>query len=344
MAVTGEVKEVKETNQPGIYQNPSARKILQYLLEFPQTVLTATILPTDEIKYEQVEKILEGDSADPVPLLDDMTTAGTLQSQIADNVPACPTCGSKEISTRYLCPQCGSYDINRTYLFEHLKCGKVGNETSFRKGDQIVCPKCQAILRDFGVEYRAIGVWYECNKCQHSFNNPNHTHFCRPKRHEFSTDRVALIPIHQYQLNRTAIETIRREVLVYAEAIAYLENLGFSVKAPQTLAGKSGDNHTFDIVLTLPKRGWRSEERTVAMDVIVNGYAVEMDDFKRFIAKARDLRELKSTDAFLIVAPGAPEAAKTMLKDAKTPFFEGRSIREAMQALQNGTILKERVA
>ena len=341
MAVTG---EVKETTQAGIYGNPKARKILEYLLEFPQTVLTATVLPTDEIKYDQVEKILGDGSTDQVALLDDMAAANALLSQIADKAPACPNCGSKQISTRYLCPQCGSYDINRTYLFEHLKCGKVGNETSFRKGDQIICPKCQAVLHDFGVEYRAIGVWYECNKCEYSFNNPNHSHFCRPKRHEFSTDRVALIPIHQYQLNRNAIDTIRREILVSSEAIAYLENLGLSLKAPQTLAGKSGESHTFDIVLTLPKKGWRSEEKTVAIDVIVNGYAVEMDVFKKFIAKARDVRDLKSAEAYLVVASGVPEDAKTMLNDSKTPFFQALSIREAMQALQKGSILKEHIA
>lgn len=339
MAVT---TEEKRAAPPSIYSDPKARKILQFLLEYPQTVLTATVLPTDELKYEQVEKILGEDSPSQVELLDAMTAEKALESQLADKVPACPVCGSKQVSTRYLCPQCGTYDINRSYLFEHLKCGKVGNESSFRKGDQVICPKCQAVLHDFGVEYRAIGVWYECNKCAHSFNNPNHSHFCRPKRHEFSTERVALIAVRQYQLNRSLLESIRGEVLVYSEAIGYLENLGLTIKAPQSVTGKSGESHTFDMALTLPKKGWRSEEKTVAIDVVVNGYAVELDVFKKFIAKARDVRELK-TEAYLVVAPGMPEEAKTLLQDAKAPYFEALTLHEAMQAFQNGSVLKEHV-
>lgn len=181
--------EVKETAPTGIYAKPEARKLLEFLLEFPQTILTATLLPSDEFRFEQVEKILGETSTDVVQLLDEMTSANVLISQLVDKVPACPNCDSTQVSTRYFCPQCASHDINRTHLFEHLKCGKVGNEESFRKGEQIICPKCQTVLHDFGVEYRAIGVWYECNKCKNSFNNPNHSHFCRPKHHEFPTER-----------------------------------------------------------------------------------------------------------------------------------------------------------
>jgi hypothetical protein len=337
MVVASEVKEIAPA---GIYANPKARRILEYLLEYTQTVFTATVLPTDEIKYEQVENILGEGSEGYVELLDAMATAGVLQSQLADKVPACPVCDSKQVSTRYLCPQCSSYDILRTYLFEHLKCGKVGNEGSFRRGDQIVCPKCQAVLHEFGVEYRAIGVWYECNKCKYSFNNPNHSHFCRPKHHEFPTDLVALMPIHQYELNRSAIESIRKEVLVYAEAITYLENLGLTVQAPHALTGHSGQNHTFDMVLPIPKKGWRGEGRTVAIDVIVDGYSAEAEVFREFIAKARDL---KSAETYLVVVPGLLEDAKTTLSDAGVTWFEAVSLREAMQALLNGTMLKEQV-
>lgn len=333
--------EAKEAASTGIYSKPEARKILEFLLEFPQTTLTATLTPNDELKFEQIEKLLGETPTDIVRLLDEMTSADALVSQFVDKVPACPNCGSKQVSTRYFCPQCSSHDIVRTYLFEHLKCGKVGNEENFKKGEQIICPKCQTILHDFGVEYRAIGVWYECNNCKNSFNNPNHTHFCRPKHHEFATERVALVPVHQYELNRSSMDSIRREVLVYADAIAYLENLGFTVKAPHSLVGKSGQPHSFNMVLSLAKKGWRGEERTVAVDVIVNGFATEPEVFKDYLAKARDV---KPSQAYLIATPALPEDTKVLLNDAKLPFFEGRSLREAMQAFRDGSILKEHLA
>jgi transposase-like protein len=333
--------EVKETVPAGIYANPEARKILEFLLEFPQTILTSTLLPTDELRFEQVEKILGETSTDAVRLLEEMTSAQVLVSQFVDKVPACPNCASTQVSTRYICPQCASHDVNRTHLFEHLKCGKVGNEESFKKGEQIICPKCQTVLHDFGVEYRAIGVWYECNQCKNSFNNPNHSHFCRPKRHEFPTERVTLVPIYQYELNRNSMDSIRREVIVYADAITYLENLGLTVKAPHSIVGKSGQPHSFNIVLTLPKKGWRGEERTVAIDVIVKGYATEPDVFKDYVAKARDV---KPSQAYLIATPALPEDSKALLKDAKLPFFEGPSLRKAMQTFREASILKEHLA
>lgn len=333
--------EVKDAVSAGIYAKPEARKILEFLLEFPQTLLTATLLPNDELRFEEVEKILGETSTDVVQLLDEMTAAKVLVSQLVDKVPTCPSCGSKQVSTRYFCPECASHDINRAHLFEHLKCGKVGNEESFKKGEQIICPKCQTVLHDFGVEYRAIGVWYECNKCKNSFNNPNHAHFCRPKHHEFSTERVALVPVYQYELNRGSMESIRREVLVYADAITYLESLGLTVKAPYSLVGKSGQSHTFNIVLTLPKKGWRGEERTVAIDVVVKGYATELDVFKDYVAKARDV---KPSQAYLIATEALSEDTRALLRDAKLPFFEGPSLREAMQAFREGSILKEHLA
>jgi len=333
--------EVKETAPAGIYAKPEARKILEFLLEFPQTILTATLDPTDELRFEQVEKILGEASTDAAQLLEEMTSAQVLTSQFVDKVPACPNCGSTQVSTRYFCPQCESHDINRTHLFEHLKCGKVGNEESFKKGEQIICPKCQTVLHDFGVEYRAIGVWYECNKCKNSFNNPNHAHFCRPKHHEFPTERVILVPTYQYELNRNSTDSIRREVIVYADAITYLENLGLTVKAPHTLEGRSGQSHSFNIVLTLPKKGWRGEERTIAIDVVVKGYATEPDVFKDYVAKARDV---KPSEAYLIATPALPEDGRGLLEGAKLPFFEGPSLREAMQAFREGSILKEHLA
>lgn len=137
------------------------------------------------------------------------------------------------------------------------------------------------------------------------------------------------------------MDSIRREVLVYADAIAYLENLGLTVKAPFSLVGKSGQPHSFNMVLILPKKGWRGEARTVAIDVNVKGYATEPSVFREYVAKARDMNP---SQAYLITTPALPEDTKALLKDAKLPFFEGRSLREVMQAFREGSVLNEHLA
>ena len=207
----------------------------------------------------------------------------------------------------------------------------MGNEESFKKGDEIICPKCQAVLHNFGVEYRAVGVWYECNSCKNSFNKPNHVHYCRPNRHQFSPDRVNLIPVYKYELNRSAIDEIRKQILVYAGAVTFLENLGSTVKAPYCLPGKSGEPQPFDIVFTLPKKGWRSEERVVAIDVVVSTSPAGIDIVKNFAAK---VKEAKPTDSYLIAVPGLSDEARSLAKNLRVGYFEGSTLNEAMQAFQ----------
>jgi hypothetical protein len=337
MAVTSQVKQ----NEPAdIYTKPEARKILEYLLANSQTSLEPSYLPNDELRYQQVEQILEDAPIDAPVLLGEMASAGTLSPELVDKAPACPECSSKQLSTRYTCPQCSTYDINRTYLFEHLKCGKVGNEESFKKRDEIICPKCQAVLHNFGVEYRAVGVWYECNKCKNSFNTPNHLHLCRPNHHEFSPDRVNLVPVYKYELNRKAIEQIRKGVLVYAEAIMFLENLGLEVKAPHSLQGRSGAPQLFDIVLILPKKGWRSEEKVVAVDAIVGNSAVGDETVKDFAAR---VKEAKPSESYLIAVPGLAEEARTLARNLRVEHFEGASLNEAMRLFQSKSIIKDYV-
>jgi hypothetical protein len=216
----------------------------------------------------------------------------------------------------------------------------VGNEDSFKKGDEIVCPKCQTVLHNYGVEYRAVGVWYECNKCKNSFNNPNHTHFCRPKHHEFSPDRVNLVPIYKYELNKKAIEQIRKAVLVYAEAITFLEDLGLDAKAPHSLPGKSGEPQPFDIVMVLPKKGWRSEEKVVAVDVLVSETLAGTDAVRGFAAK---VKETKPSDSWLIAVPGLAEEARRLANNLKVDYVEGASLNEAMRTFQSKSIVKEYV-
>ncbi len=315
-----------------VYVNPEARKILEFLIKNPGTVLSPSILPNDEFAYPQVESILGNETSDPTPLLKTMTEGNVLVAELVDKVPACPACSSRQVSTRYLCPQCFRFDITQTFLFEHLKCGKVGSDDTFRKGDEIVCPKCQAVLHEFGVEYRSVGAWYKCNRCDHTFNTPAHSHFCRPKHHEFTPDRARLIPVHQYRLNPNATDEIKLEVLVYSEAITLLENLGLTVLAPHSLPGKSGQPQTFDIVLTQPKKGWRSEEKIVVIDIMVGKEPIGSEMVKNFNAKVKDV---KPSESWLIAVPGLTDQARTLLGNLKLSHVEGVTLQEAMQAFQS---------
>jgi len=125
-----------QTDKPKeIYADPDVRKILQFLLRNITVVVSPQALPTDEVTYPQLQSVLGEHAADANSTLGRMAAAGVLIETLADKVPACPECNSKQVSTRYLCSQCYSFDIDRSFLFEHLKCGKVASDDSFRKGN-----------------------------------------------------------------------------------------------------------------------------------------------------------------------------------------------------------------
>jgi len=328
MTMTAPVAVKPQQGQQEIYSSLEARKILTFMLRSPRTPITPEILPTDEIRYPDLDSIFSGRPEDAEVWLRKMIDAQILVADLVDKTPACPECGSHQLSTRYVCPKCFSYDIARSFLYEHLKCGKVASDDTFKKGDQLICPKCQTVLHNYGVEYRAVGAWYQCNNCKESFNAPSLTHVCRPKHHQFTTDRTRLVPVYQYRLNPKALSQIRREVLVYSDAVSMLEDLGFTVAAPQTIVGKSGQGHPFDIVVTVKGR-WGGA-KTVAIDFLSSDQMLPADSVRAFSTKVRDA---KPSESYLVAVPGLTDEAKALAGKMKVTFVEGPTLKEAASAL-----------
>jgi predicted RNA-binding Zn-ribbon protein involved in translation (DUF1610 family) len=322
-----------------IYSDPDARQILQFLLRNITTVISPQTLANDEVTYPQLQPILGERTSDAEAVLSRMAESGVLVEDMADKVPACPDCNSKQVSSRYLCPQCFSFDIARSFLFEHLKCGKVASDDSFRKGDEFVCPKCQAVLHNFGVEFRAIGAWYKCNRCSNSFNAAVHSHFCRQKHHQFTPERARLVPIYEYKINTRNLNEIRNQVLVYGDLITFLEDAGLTVIAPHLLSGKSGEQRSFDIVIT--SKGRWGAQKIVAMDVINSDSEVGSDFVREFAAKVRDS---KPTASYLIALPKLTTEAKDVARNLKLTVVEGPSLKEAMDPIRELAAIKELIS
>jgi hypothetical protein len=321
-------EESKEDSQgAGLCTDPNTRRVLEWFVRNPRKVIEPEILPTDEIHYPILEKVLEK-VKDGDELLSRMTASGVLVAERVDQAILCPECGSKQISTRYLCVKCYSTNIVRSFLYEHLKCGKVANDDVFTKEGQLICPKCQTVLHNFGVEYRAVGAWYKCNDCAESFNLPVHSHFCRPHKHQFDLEKLRLSPILRYRLNHDRFADIRQQVSLYRESLVILEKHGLRFKAPQELMGKSGNLQTFDIVVTL-KGHWRGD-RTVSIDIEESGSPITQDAVREFAGKVNDSRPAES---YLMAVPGLSEEAKTLARKLKVNFVEAASVSEGTESL-----------
>jgi len=328
-----------QTDKPKeIYADPDVRKILQFLLRNITVVVSPQALPTDEVTYPQLQAVLGEHAADANSILGRMAAAGVLIETLADKVPACPECNSKQVSTRYLCSQCYSFDIDRSFLFEHLKCGKVASDDSFRKGSEYICPKCQTVLHNFGVEFRAIGAWYKCNRCNNSFNATIHSHFCRPKHHQFAPDRARLASIYEYKINTRILNEIRNQVLVYGDLISFLEDCGLTVIAPQTLPGKS-EPRIFDLAIS--SKGRWGAQKIIVMDIINSDSAVGADDMREFATKVKDCRPSMS---YLVAIPKLTDEAREASKNLKLTIVEATSLKEAMNSIRDLPMIKELIS
>jgi len=328
-----------QTDKPKeIYADPDVRKILQFLLRNITVVVSPQALPTDEVTYPQLQSVLGEHAADANSTLGRMAAAGVLIETLADKVPACPECNSKQVSTRYLCSQCYSFDIDRSFLFEHLKCGKVASDDSFRKGNEYICPKCQTVLHNFGVEFRAIGAWYKCNRCNNSFNATIHSHFCRPKHHQFAPDRARLASIYEYKINTRILNEIRNQVLVYGDLISFLEDCGLTVIAPQTLPGKS-EPRIFDLAIS--SKGRWGAQKIIVMDIINSDSAVGADDIREFATKVKDCRPSMS---YLVAIPKLTDEAREASKNLKLTIVEATSLKEAMNSIRDLPMIKELIS
>lgn len=328
---------VEQRKPVEIYSDPQARRVLQFLLRNITVVISPQTLPTDEVTYPQLQPVLGEHAPEADVILERMAAAGVLIETLADKAPACPECNSKQISIRYLCPQCYGYDITRSFLFEHLKCGKVASDDTFRKGSEYVCPKCQTVLHNFGVEFRAIGAWYKCSRCNNSFNATVHSHFCRPKHHQFTPDRARLIPIYEYKINTKILNEIRNQVLVYGDLIAFLEDCGLTVLAPHTIPGKL-EQRTFDLAIN--SKGRWGAQKTIVMDILNSESSIGPDVVREFAAKVRDS---KPSVSYLVAIPTLTDEARDVSKNLKLTVVEASTLKDAMSSIRDLSAIKEQI-
>lgn len=121
------------------------------------------------------------DSAKIVDILRLAVQDGYLKDEEAvDKVHLCSQCQSAHHSIRETCKACGSIDLKVEDLIHHFQCAYIGPESDFTQeyNDDLICPKCQKLLRHIGVDYDKPSHIYGCNACSDFFQNPLFTYLC----------------------------------------------------------------------------------------------------------------------------------------------------------------------
>lgn len=147
-----------------------------------------------------------------------LTEKRLLKPRFFDRVHVCGRCQSSQFNVREECPQCRSPDIAEESYLHHFKCAYQGPESDFRRGEDLVCPKCRSELRHFGHDYDRPGIMVKCNACGHATSEPMVGFVCVSCGAHTDGDSIETRDVFSYELTD--------------QAIAYLEGgnavLGFS--------------------------------------------------------------------------------------------------------------------
>jgi hypothetical protein len=317
--------EKKETLE--LFKDRNVQMLLSNFLSGQIKTLEPVYDPQTGYRYPIVETIV-GDASQVEPFLSKLQDAGILEEKLFDKVVLCPKCGSANVSFRYCCPFCKSFDIQKTSLIEHVKCGYMDLEPNFRQGDKYVCPKCHETLRKIDVDYRKAGVWCTCKDCSKSFDIPLSGHFCRSCHSDSTFEEASIKDVYSYTLKESIKAESSLNWFLAAAIREFLQKEGLTIENSAFLKGKSGANHSFDIVAY---KGNKSQKVTV-VDLAVSSENVVSE--QPVIALFAKIFDVSPERAYLIAVPKLSENAKKMAELYKIHAIEAKNADEAIASLR----------
>jgi hypothetical protein len=317
-----------KTGRAELFKQRNTQTLLGKFLSGEITELLPTYDPKHGYRYPVVESIV-GDSSNTEVFLKKLHDAGILERKLFDKTVACPKCSSASVSIHYCCPYCKSFDIQKSSLIEHVKCGYMDVEENFHKAGKLICPKCQDELKKADVDYRRAGIWCVCKECGKSFDIPLTGLFCRDCHTNFTFEDAIIKNVYSYRLSEEAKREAGAGWVLVAPIKDFLMDLGFEVEGPAFLKGKSGANHSFDVVA----RTKDASKKVTVIDLATSteGLVSEQPVIALF-AKTFDVSPDK---AYLIAIPRINDNGKKMAELYSIQVVEARTQSEAIKALKD---------
>ncbi len=246
-------------------------------------------------------------------LLERMADIGILKSSLFEKILLCPKCASpSNVFARFKCTNCASIDVSINRMIEHLACGTIHNEKTFRMGKNMVCPTCKKTLQK-PEEQRLIGLVCTCNKCSAHFEDPAQSFFCRQCQFDFNLTTGVISDIHIFNVNEKILPEIRSQLGLPAIA-KMLEGSGFQVAAPGFLPGKGRDIH-FSIVAN-------REGMVTAIDIAMSDSEVAVEPVLELYVK---LLEAKPHVAIFAATPLLSDQARDVAAQHRILVAEGET-------------------
>ncbi len=274
--------------------------------------------------YPAIEQTLKVKSEEVVYILESLASKGILKMDFFDRLLRCPQCQSMNLRPSTHCPKCGSANVARGRVLEHLVCKYIGLEDEFVSNGRYICPKCKAELRTIGTDYQSLGLLRKCRDCDEIFNTPLIKWHCLKCSLFTAEDKVTEVNIYSYSLDETKRGWLEFELQPKSQLIEFLKQRGYEVVENTTMKGRSGAEHSIDILAT---RDDGIVIYNIAIGVEVAGDKVGLDKIFDFDDKAYDIG---IRDKILIVIPGLGKEAETFASQQRIKVLEVRDLETAL--------------
>jgi CheY-like chemotaxis protein len=189
---------------------------------------------------------------------------GLLKRKFFERFHICPSCESYRLHAREECSQCRSSNLSEEQYLHHFRCAFQGPEADFRRGDELICPKCHHELTNFGFDYDRPGTMIVCGSCGHAASEPSVGFVCLDCGIHTDSDVAATRDVFSYQLTDQGVSFAEKggAVLGYAREVFRFADLPLELVIALNAAAKkyNEDKTPFALVNIL----YRKESEVVA--------------------------------------------------------------------------------
>jgi hypothetical protein len=276
--------------------------------------------------YPVVEGTLKVKGKEAVTILESLAAKGILNRSFFDRLLRCRRCQSIHLRPSIHCPKCGSGDIVRGRVLEHLACKYVGLEDEFAAKGKYVCPRCKMELRTLGADYQSQGVLYKCHDCSEIFNVPLIKWRCLKCSSLATEDEVSEVIAYSYSFDESKRNWLEFELRPKARLVEFLRQHGYEVKENARVKGRSGAEHSIDILAT---RDDGVVTHNIAIGVEIARDKIGLDRVLDFDVKAYDSG---IHDKIMIIIPRLGEEAEKFASYQRINVVEPKDLEIVLTA------------
>jgi len=304
------------------WRDEKTSKLLEAMLAGTIPEVKPQLNPESELgfSFPAVNQVLDTSDKESLAILDSLAGEGILVKKFSDKSLCCPQCRSMNIRPVYCCPKCGSGDVIRGRVLEHLVCKYAATEDEFFLRGRLICPECKQELRTQGRDYRSLGVLYKCRDCGELSPQPAIKWRCLKCSSVTPGDKIVELDAYSYSLNKEKRNWIEFELKPKSQLSQFLRNRGYEIKENATVKGRSGAEHTFDILAT---RDDGIVEHNIAIGIEIADKPVELNRLFGFDNKAYDVGLY---DKVLIAIPGLTPEAKQFAARQRIEVIESTDL------------------